>query len=404
MEFATLFGVMRTRIFVTVLAVCGVLIFLFWRPSVETRSPVVPAAVEEGEAVSPTNLESVSEEAVSESRVEVVPDEPKPDAPSRVKKVRTSRGEAEADREADPIEGGACTLFLKLVDVNAGAPQAGRVDLWRLNAPGNDNWSVGDQLQATEFVLQAGHEFEDLPPGTYRARSMGAVANAGYADAFQVGGAFTEHTLLVDAPREIETFVEIYYASGVRVEEIEVKGPSRSWQVRHPGPPAWRVERISSHGISISMSGGGGGFGHRSHQSWRKLQAGPRGFALGSFLQNSRERLNRYQFDLRVADGGEVDLEIDSLPEPGGHLVAVFMSEQEVLQHIVLADGSNGAVAEVSTMVKAHPVPVDEAHPHATWRDASIEVTVFQDDHGSWNRVWRPSEGPMTDRWISNDE
>lgn len=397
---------MRTRILVTVLAVLGALAFLLWKPSELTRSPVGPAAEEAGGIAEQAELVLPRRSADPMAREAVESEQVALDVASERHPLELRFWPQGAVDSKDAIEDGACVLFLKLVDAKTGAAQKGLMNLWRLNAPGNGNWSAGDQLQETAKVLHEGREFVNLPPGSYRAVSLGSAFGSGYADAFQVGGALTEHTLLVQAPIEIETFVEIYNASGVRLEEIEVKDAGRSWQARKSSPPPWRVERVALHGNPIQQGGGGGGggFGSSSHRSWRKLHASPQGFALGSFLQDSRERANQYRFDVRAPDGGVLELEIDRLPEPGGRLVAVFMSTQDVLWHVVFPDGRNGESFESSNTVRAHPVLVDAAHPDATWRDASVEVTVFHEKRRPWKRVWRPSEGPMTDRWIRSDE
>ena len=53
------------------------------------------------------------------------------------------------DPPEDPIGRGECSLILQAFDADCGEPIDARADLWRLNAPGNEHWRAGDQLQAS---------------------------------------------------------------------------------------------------------------------------------------------------------------------------------------------------------------------------------------------------------------
>ncbi len=393
---------MRLRLFVTVLGVLLALGFLYWPSATLADLPDAPAPESPITVRDKAQLEAAASESGSAER-EAVGISAKEES-ATLSEASDPNWTSIAEREKDPIERGNCSLFLRLADAETGEPLAGRIELWRIAAPANENWSAGDQLQATAVVKTEGTEFARLPAGAYRAICLGAAEGAEYADEFSVGGSLTKHTLLVHAVREIALHLELFDIHGYRIEEATIKRRGYSRRNRDLPRPEWRVERESLRGLEITVRGGGGGFGGRSSQTWNRAQAEEHGFALGAFLQSSRSKTRSYRFGVRIAGRGEIEFEIELHPQDGGHFVGVFVSEADALAQLVLPDGRTADDPDVDTLVKSVPVPRKGRPALQAWQESSIEMVVLREKFASWTRSWRPSEGTLVDRYLTEEE
>ena len=63
-------------------------------------------------------------------------------------------------------------MFLEVFERTTREPVATTLHLWRLDAPGNEHWTAGDQRQAIVEVAAGGSWIRELPAGRYRARCV----------------------------------------------------------------------------------------------------------------------------------------------------------------------------------------------------------------------------------------
>jgi hypothetical protein len=102
------------------------------------------------------------------------------------------------------VERGDCAISLRVLDAETEQPVASTVDLWRLDAPGNEHWTAGDQLQATADVPVEGARIEALPAGVYRPVCLAARYSAEDPPPVRVEGALTEVTFRILVPRKFD--------------------------------------------------------------------------------------------------------------------------------------------------------------------------------------------------------
>ena len=400
---------MRRPIWILLLASLGVLTFYLARPAVSGWSAKVPdfqapaGALEAGEPA--PLLASGSKSGEAERKVAEPPtaqDATEVPAAAPAEPAETSGSMMPPE---DPVEVGECTLLLRLEDAESGEPLAGKVQLWRLGAPGNVHWSAGDQLQATLRVEQEGTEFGQLPAGAYRTVFLDAAAGSEYPDSFLVGGSWTSHVVQVRPPRNVDTYLEMWDIHGVRLENIEVKSAGSSSRLKTPESPPWLVPRTTTGDHYLVVSGMGGSYGSRSERRWEPRQAGPNGFLLGSLRGNTRSASRMYRFYVRVGDQGVVTLSVNRLPGEGERLAGLYVSREEILQHVVQSGGLPIDPNASNLSVSSYPVLIDDQHPAITWRNASIEVQVETGSHSNpWSRKWSPIDGPLPYFRVETDE
>jgi hypothetical protein len=207
----------------------------------------------------------------------------------------------------DPLELGTASVRLSLFDEESGDPMRSGVLLWRLAAPGNEYWLVGDQAVAHESVPQAGRTFTDLPAGEYRAVCTAERQGAPHQASFFVGGA-TKAALFLTLPGERPTRLEL--TSGEeRLTRIQAYfQPLESYGVK-PKVPDWVSRRRMRNPPEVSVFEdyammGGPPF----EEEWITLLAGPDGFDLEAFPEDSRTTLWQRRIDLRTDDGRQIQL------------------------------------------------------------------------------------------------
>lgn len=137
----------------------------------------------------------------------------------------------------DPVEKGSCRLFLSLVCTDSGAPASGEVELWRLDAPGNEHWSKGDQLQVRVDVPKEGKRIDDLPKGRYRVYLKSERVGATDPPAFRVAGPRTEKILSFAERRKFRVRLLVRDASGTLLRRASLT--SSSYSSSNEDPPDW---------------------------------------------------------------------------------------------------------------------------------------------------------------------
>jgi hypothetical protein len=142
----------------------------------------------------------------------------------------------------DPIEAGPCRLIVSATDERAEA-FSGQIDLWRLAAPGNDQWMAGDQRQARIASEHGRYVFDDLPPGRYRIHAHEQRKDSEDPPAFVVAGDLTEIAFTLPGRRKHRVAFKIYDGTGRQVEVARLRSRSPTDSYVHPGRPAWATHR-----------------------------------------------------------------------------------------------------------------------------------------------------------------
>lgn len=312
----------------------------------------------------------------------------------------------------DPVEHGPAALALTVLDEEAGVPQTGTVNLWRLDAPGNAGWLAGDQVQGAIRISEGHGELGDLPEGRYRAVFEEQRAAAGDPAQFEVRGARTEVTLRVPMPRRFQASLRLLDERGQPLRSAELDWGGRRWS-KVSAPPPWAHARtLRDASISVPYRFRGGHANMSSGGSaWKPIEAVDDLLPVGDFAEPSRGTRSARWKGVRVEGRSGVDVTLgDGATSPTTH-IGVSLPLALLLEHLLLPDGTPalGSAAWVRATCKAELLTPET--PPDRWRSMPVRVEVTLDgyeplemtadaDHPSplpppWKRVEeKPPEKP----------
>ncbi|MFQ5844362.1 MAG: hypothetical protein ACE5JG_05160, partial [Planctomycetota bacterium] len=209
----------------------------------------------------------------------------------------------------DAVERGPCSLVLQAVDLDTGTPIELYGDLWRLDAPGNELWTRGDQLQAHVTVKPGGTQVDNLPAGDYRVHATSQRRDTDDPPTFGVEGALTHRTLRIPLPREHRVFLKVFDENGRLVRQgVRTDGLFSSSSSGAREKPPWLEERRLRRGeyyggMGIVTSCGGL---HPSEPQF--VEADDRGFFWGIFPEDDRSGRTHSIHSLQVEARNRVSL------------------------------------------------------------------------------------------------
>lgn len=296
--------------------------------------------------------------------------------------------EDESDRPPDPVESGPASLFLRLIDAHSGDAIASRLELWRIEAPGNADWSAGDQLQLTADVPAEGARFPSLPEGRYRA-SCARADGGSVLPEFEVRAPHTEVELALELPGDFE--VRVHF-----LDRFGVPYPSAHWwpiRMRLVDPPtAVRSPREQrgasgsswSHSMAVSFAG---------QASMQEVVQTAEGLLLGRFSTASRECGFVPVMRLRAPDGALAEIEVPAQADGDLLFVAVGLSPDVAAARVRLPDGRASA-AQVEALGLGLPCE----DPGRAWRSAPVHLRADLAGFASVDLQWRAADGELP--WI----
>ena len=285
----------------------------------------------------------------------------------------------------DPLERGDCALELHLQDAETSEPVAGVVALYRLDAPGNEHWTRGDQLQANVDVPVGGATVEGLPAGLYRPHCLSQRFPPIDHESFEITGARTTWVVRVPMPRSFRAFLVVRDEDGRGLERGDLSGISLGSSMR-PAEPHWlRPRRARDAGI-IGLGGGAGGSWNRSGTR-RRGAAGPRGrYLLNAYAEDDCRLHRRVLWFWRSPGRSEVRALLDLEVWRETTFLGVSVPLAPIQEAVLLPSGQRAidAGAEFSAWCDAHP---EEA-------PARIEVQVRLADFQELRFAFAPGEEP----------
>jgi hypothetical protein len=297
-----------------------------------------------------------------------------------------SRGEGEAswvtvaeeELPDDPVGVGACTLVLAFVDDALGEPFATGFDLWRLDAPGNPEWTHGDQRQTRHAEGVEAFRIPDLPAGRYRLHVHGARKAGPDPPAFEVSGALTRVRVVVAAPPEIQVRLLVFDERGNRMDRGRRQARGCGSTSRSPDTPDWVRKR---HLTGNRIVGGGRcwcGLGCGGSSRFADpVEAGPDGFDLGAWRGSSRYA-DRSASACFFFDGhSEVRTRLKSDALPAGPFVALSVPMAWIRERVQLEDGRPATDTDLCVSARCAAVaPAQDADPWVVAAALPIEVWV----------------------------
>jgi hypothetical protein len=297
-----------------------------------------------------------------------------------------------ADLPPDPTQTGPASLTLRLFDAHSGEPCASRVELWRVDAPQNDGWSAGDQLQASVEVDLDGARIPDLPEGRYRAACERAAASQELPE-FEVRAPHTAIELWVEQPGEFELRVHFVDRFGEPYPEVEWW--EEHWRSIEP-PAAARRSRSPRHEHGLIWD-------HSIFHSFRvdfgrpspaqRVVPSEDGILLGRHRACTRERGLRPVLRLRAPDGALGELEVPALGDGVVRFVVVGLPADVAASRVRLPDGRPSAAA-----VEALGLALLCADPERDWRSATVRLKAELEGFQGVELTWSASLGELP--WI----
>jgi hypothetical protein len=335
--------------------------------------------------------------ADEESRVEVPAVEPPEEDGEELIEI-----EEEIEAPPDPVQRGDCVLLIELVDRETGRYVESSVDLWRLGAPGNENWTEGDQLQTSVQVHKRGTTVRELPEGAYRARVTAELQHADDPPAFEVNGSFTQVALEVELPRSHPAYLRVFDENGIEVVEAQYSAAVGNTYHYDQHDVPWRRERRLKSETEMWFTDS------EMYSVLEELpfgsvpvRAGPDGFHLGDFRQASRQDVARQRISLLGPQCSRVRLDIDGRAGEPQHFVGVMVRPELVLESLFLPDGSRDPALAERLEILCEARRIDEASPPDSWRELPIQATVAESEKfGELKFTFRVTDLPLSDRLL----
>lgn len=276
----------------------------------------------------------------------------------------------------DPVVGGAASLDLFLRDAASHEPVASTIRLWGLDAPGNEHWTRGDQLQAVVWVPVAGLSIGELAEGRYRVVVLKEGDQHEDPRSFVVGPGRNRIVLDVQPARALPAFAVLVDQDGRRIESAQMKRAGAGDTSCVVNSPSWviaRERRIPREsGGEVTIGGSAGSYS----ASFRKVTAGPDGFALGASRENSREQALSQRFRFRKEGFAEAEVVVH-----GGHhdqrtYLSVLIDPLPVLQRIHLPEGGTAEQCPQRVTILAGSIRQCDARNDTPWLDIPIRVQL----------------------------
>ena len=296
------------------------------------------------------------------------------------------------DPPEDPPPAGPCTLLLRLVDADSGEPVREWIDLWQLDAPGNEHWFRGDLRRLSRRVPEDGVRIAGLPEGCYRVFCADQRASAEDPPAFAVAGPLTEVAVALPRPRTFEVRLRIYSASGHPIRDaLRVKrGYSASRATR---APEWVRPRELRDGVAAESCPTIASC--CSHPGTpRPVTAAPGGFPLGRVLED-RRRDRKVIYRAYLVDGlCPVRLQLKGDVARDRTYVGVAVPEEPLRACVLLPDGARATAAGARVAVFC------EARLDRSWQETPITVRAWLEGYEDLEFEVLPGERPRPRRLV----
>lgn len=287
---------------------------------------------------------------------------------------------ADEDLPPDPVGRGDCALTIRLHGIGTRAPVAASIQLWRLGAPGNDDWTAGDQLQLRCDVPLEGTSLHDLPAGRYRIFSGDARRGAHDPPEFTLEDGHSDADLPMDMPRRMSATLLILDERGGQITEAtRTDGGSGSSFSSRDDEPDWVVSRNLRRGVACrSVMCGSGCGGGRSRPV--AVTATRDGFPVGEFTEASRTSRRSSSHTFRFP--GQTDVRLH------------FANDHPAPWRFVARSVPRGPLWN-SVLVEGRPLPANARFE--AWTDARdvpgpIKVEVQLDGYEKLEFEWTPGE------------
>ena len=274
----------------------------------------------------------------------------------------------------DPVERGLAALALSVLEEETGAPLAGTVILWRLDAPASAYWQAGDRKQGAIRIVRGEGEITALPEGRYRAVFEEQRAAVEDPPLFEVRGR-TRVTLRVPMPRRFQASLRLLDERGLPIVGVLAAWPHRGAE-KLSSSPVWVRARTLKHAPTAAPSPVPPQDSPIEDHSWRPLGARGDLLPLGELEEASRGSRTGRTVAVRAEGRSEARLTPFSAPAASVTYLAVALPLATLLDRFTLPDGGPvlGSRAGVTATCQAEALTAET--PAERWRSIPVRIVV----------------------------
>jgi len=286
------------------------------------------------------------------------------------------------------IDVGSTTLKVVAVDTD-GAIVASHVELWRIDAPGNEHWTGGDQLQAQAFVPIEGWLFTRLPEGRYRLVCHAQVFDEAPLEVVVLAPR-TRLDVPIRVPRSFRIRVAVRDRFGRLVPSVFLGSETTSLALDEP----WRFERAPRDPNQVQILED---IEIASESIFSSEGPQPaEGFDLGSYREADRGARRRLRLVLKTLDGATVKVRVPTRSDRDLDLVAVAVPASDVAAGVRLP---GGGLAQARVSVTGWARPRVAGLPGGGWERAEVEIQARQEGYRPASLTWTAETGELP--WIT---
>ena len=320
--------------------------------------------------------------------------EPAVDEPSEVPLL-----EEEGDFHEDPLERGSSELWLSVVDAETHEPVAASAWLVRLDAPGNEFWEHGDQVQARVHVPEGGVLIPRLPEGAYRVALMEQPAEVPDPAPFWVEGQSTEVELelVVHPPRPVRLLVRD--AFGPSEATLYLVSADYVGERALPVNVDWITPREPKfEGMFFDSFVGDPDFGRAGRGQPIEANAGV--FELGEVRAPTRAEARARLFVLDDPGVSRIEVLADWARAEGTRWAAVQVPLAMLAEAIRLEDGARPDPEKLAIEATCTALPTPERSRVDPCLDAELDITATYPGHEPLHFRWKPASGSLADQYF----
>ncbi|MDF1837131.1 MAG: hypothetical protein P1V35_04630 [Planctomycetota bacterium] len=308
----------------------------------------------------------------------------------------------------DPVEVGECSLLMNFYDADSGEPVSGFLDLWRIDAPGNDSWSAGDQKQKDSLMVKEGQVQVDLlPAGRYRAYPLFGRAGTEVAPAFDISGQMTVISLAVVVPKFERVALHLVDESGVPLPEsmlAKLEFKDRGYKMDMGArTPDWKTSRHAKNSNVIMGFGAGGGYRGASHRSWKPAKLVEGAVDLGLIQEDTLEWRKTQRFGFRFDGGPHTTVEFETTG--AGIYVAVLPNREAIRDRLQFPADVTWVDLTADLWLTVYGVSIDSGAGQtlaSRWLGSVVHLRLSVNAFNNVSVKWAPGKETMPDTALTS--